>query len=310
MSQKPHTSMPAHSRSPATVDETAQIVAGALNEQGYLFHHKVLNVLLPASSPATANLPWHVEASEVPVSLPSGDETRIDLVLRLGKVENSPWRVVMECKRAAREFKHWVFFGNTTWRRGPSPNTYYIQRADLHSGWNNQGKPPLLHRVDTCPATSDCPVYDYGVEVRLNRKGSNDKSSATEAIENSFQQVTLGQAGLALRLWSACELNFRFLPVVVTTANLMSARIPVEKVSLDYGKIEPADLQLEPRNWLAVNFRVNDGVCQQTQITTHARTALAEDLAARQVRTVFVVQSAHIQPFLIWLDSVFQTAVK
>ncbi len=310
MSSKQH--VPKHkAQAPGSgTDETAQIVADALNEQGYLLHHKILDELRPVTAGATSPHTWRVEASEVPVSIPNGDETRIDLVLRLGTSEQEPWRVVVECKRAARDFKHWIFFGNSAWLRGPSPSVYYIERADLATSWNNQGLPELLHRVDMCPASADSPTFDYGVEVKLNRKGAEKKSSATEAIENAFQQVTLGQAGLSLRLWKACELNYRFLPIVVTTANLMSARLPAERISLERGTIEAADLQLEPRNWLAVNFRVNDGVSQHSRITTHRRTPVPEDLAARQVRTIFVVQSAHLQKFLVWLEKTFKTALR
>jgi len=64
---------------------------------------------------------WHVEASEVPVSLPNSEETRIDLVLQHGRDPNNPWRVVVECKRAARDFKRWIFFSETSYGRGPSP---------------------------------------------------------------------------------------------------------------------------------------------------------------------------------------------
>lgn len=283
-----------------------ELVAAALNEQGYLLHHKVVDVLRSDDKKAIFRHSWNIEASEVPVSLPNGDETRIDLVLRYGAQGHRPWRVVVECKRSARDYKSWAFFGGTRWSQGSSPRHFYVERADLAGTWNHQGDPPLNHGVETRVASRECPIFDYGIEVRINRPGSNQKSSATTAIEDAFQQVTLGQAGLALRLRAAHALNFRLLPVVVTTADLMSAEFSVDRVSLNHGMIEARDLRLQSRHWLAVNYRINDVVCRYSGVSTNRTTDLAADIGARQVRTVFVAQAAHIQQFLAWLENAFE----
>jgi len=278
------------------------VVASALNEQGYLFHHKVVEVLKSPGDDGKFTHNWYVEATELPVSLPNEKETRIDVVLRHGPEGKGRWRTVLECKRSARDYKRWVFFGEAKHPRGPSSGSYYVERADLRGMWNHQGEPDLMHRVERFPASQDCSIFDYYVESRLDRPGSGKRASATDAIEDSFQQVTLGQAGLALRLRSAHELSFRLLPVVVTTAELMSAHFTIERVSLDRGMVETSDLRLEPRSWLAVNYRINDVICQYSGVTTNRTSDLAVDLAARQVRTVFVVQAAQIQQFLSWLE--------
>lgn len=288
--------------------ETAEIVAIALNEQGYLFQHKIVQVVQSKDEDGNFAHNWCVEAEELPVSLPNGEETRIDLVLRHGPQLSSPWRVVLECKRSARDYKRWVFFGEADRHRGPSPRNYYVEHADIKGPWDHQGEPPMIHRVETSNASPDCPVFDYGVEVRIDRPGSGKRASATDAIEDAFQQVSLGQAGLALRLRNAHALTFRLLPIVVTTAELLSADFSVDRVSLDRGMVEADDLSLKPRPWLAVNYRVNDVICQLSGITTGRTTDLAADLAARQVRTVFVVQAAHVQQFLGWLGQWFRCA--
>ena len=244
----------------------------------------------------------------MPVSLPNGDETRIDLVLRHGPETGVHWRVVMECKRSARDYKRWVFFAAGEISPGPSPSSYYFEQADLTGIWNCQGDPPLLHRIEKAPVSPNCPVFDYGVEAKIERSGSGKKASGTEAIEDSFQQVTLGQAGLAFRERNSHALNFRLIPTVVTTAELMSAHFDNNLVSIDRGMINPKDLDLKPRKWLAVNYRISDVICRFSRITTHRTTGLANDLAARQVRTVFVVQAAHIQEFLAWLEKTFPSA--
>ena len=89
-----------------------EVIAAALNEQGYLLHHKVLSVLELAKHDINSGHSWIIDASEVPVSLPNDKETRIDIVLRYGGEESMPWRVVLECKRAARDYKRWIFFSD------------------------------------------------------------------------------------------------------------------------------------------------------------------------------------------------------
>ena len=90
-----------------------EIVADALNEQGFLFQHKIATALLTHEKDAKVKHKWQLEAAEAPASLPDGTETRIDLVLRLGPECQCPVRAVIECKRAARDFKRWIFFAQS-----------------------------------------------------------------------------------------------------------------------------------------------------------------------------------------------------
>lgn len=286
-------------RSPQTPE---QVVADALNEQGFLLQHKIVDILRSGDNGKSRHN-WHIEASEVPVSLPNGDETRIDLVLCQSGVTRRPWRVLIECKRSTRDFKRWVFFGETTWPRGPSPDNYYVEQAHLSGSWNNQGEPPMTHAVSRCQASRECSVFEFGVEAKINLSGHEKRSSATTAIEDAFQQVTLGQAGLAHKLRAAHELNFTLLPIVVTTAELLSAHFSINRVSRDGGTIESKDLSLAPRSWLAVNYRMSEVACELSGVTTNRTADLAADLVARQVRTVFVTQATHVQQFLAWLEN-------
>jgi len=292
------------SHTPPTAEE---VVSAALNEQGYLFQHKIIRVLQSSSGMESRKHEWYVEASEVPVSFPNGDETRVDIVLkhRYSQPDN-PWHVVMECKRAARDYKRWIFFSDLKYAKGPSANHYYTEYARLSGGWNHQGEPPMAHTVDLIGAAQDCPAFDFGVEARIEPPTNRDKRvSATDAIEDALRQVTLGQTGLANTLRRAHSLMIRLIPVVVTTAELMSAHFDDENISLDGGKIEPKDLKLEPRKWLAVNCHISDVVAQFSGVNTNLTTSIAQHLGSRQVRTVFVVQAEHIQPFLEWLEKYF-----
>ena len=281
---------------------TEEMIADALNEQGYLLHHKITHVL--QKRPPKTEHAWDIEASELPVSLPNGNETRIDLVLKNGKAHGS-WRIALECKRSARDYKRWVFFGEDSSGRRPSGDSYYIERAKLTGSFSHgrDPEPPLLHWLEPLKADSDCPVFEYGLEARLNREGRDKKASATTAIEDAFQQVTLGLAGLSLRIKASHEMYYRLIPMVVTTAELFSASFKVDAVSLEHGIIKSTDLALAPRRWLAVNYRVNDTVCQASPLKFNRTQDLAADLASRQVRTVFVTQAEHLHDCLTWLQN-------
>lgn len=284
-------------------------MSAALNEQGYLLHHKLVKVLQPSADQKQFKHEWYVEASEVPVSLTNGDETRVDIVLRHRQSNpENPWHVVVECKRAARDYKRWVFFSDIQYGRGPSPSSYYTEHAGLRNGWNHQGDPDLSQFLHTREATKDCPVFDFGLEARTEPPGRDKRASATTAIEDSLHQVTLGQTGLANTLRRAHMLFFDLIPVVVTTAELMSAQFDASKVSLHDGKIAPQDLKLKPRKWLAINYRISDVVSQHSGLDYGRNKSIAQHIGARQVRTVFVVQAEHIQPFLEWLEKQFPSA--
>jgi hypothetical protein len=293
-----------HNKKMETAPTAEEVVCAALNEQGYLFHHKIVQVLQPPTGRENSKHEWAVEASEVPVSLPNGNETRVDIVLRHRRQKDSPWRVVVECKRAAREYKRWVFFADNKYDEGPSPNCYYTEYARLRDSWDGQGEPVMTHYAEVIGAAAECPVFDFGVEARIEPPNRDKRASATDAIEDAFRQVTLGQTGLAYKLRRACALTIRLIPVVVTTAELMSAHFDADKISLDGGKIEPNDLKLEPRKWLAVNYRISDVVSQYSGFTGSRTTSIAQQLGS-QVRTVFVVQALHVQPFLEWLEKYF-----
>jgi hypothetical protein len=291
-------------------DESAmtpeEVVCAALNEQGYLLHHKLVKVLQPSAGHENFKHEWYVEASEVPVSLPNGDETRVDIVLRHRQSQpENPWHLAVECKRAARDYKRWVFFSDIQYGQGPSPFNYYTEHARLRNGWNHQGDPDLSHYLLATAATNDCPAFDFGIEVRTEPPSRDKRASATTAIEDSLHQVTLGQTGLANTLRRAHMLFFHLIPVVVTTAELMSAHFDASKISLNDGKIAPQDLKLEPRKWLAVNFRISDVVSQLSGLDYNRNKSIAQHIASRQVRTVFIVQAQHLQSFLVWLEKLF-----
>lgn len=279
-----------------------QAVVDALNEQGYLLHYKVLDVLKEHSTQKKPQHGWQVEASEVPVSLPSGDETRIDLVLRHGEHEKSLWRAVVECKRSARDFKRWVFFGQNEFNNGPSPRQYFYHKTTFQNS-GPKGEPQIDHWTDRCESHSSCRVFDYAVEVKLSPPGRDKKVSATEAVEDACDQVTLGLSGLALRLSAGGHLTYRLLPIVATTAELFSLGFSVKKVPILSGTLKTEDVSLKPIRWLAMHYRVRDAVSGLPQVHSSKLIDVGWSLAQKHVRTVFIVQTPYLHEFLAWTET-------
>jgi len=209
-----------------------EVVALALNEQGYLFHHKLIQVLQPPSGKSNSKHDWFIEASEVPVSLPNGSETRVDIVLRHNTKQESPWRVVVECKRAARDFKQWVFFADNNYAKGPSPNCYYIERADLARAWDGQGEPQLSHYAEASSANIDCPVFDFGVETLLKR---DKKVSATIDVLPEMTALSVISEGRKIKLADG-KFTDEFKPFDVhlyTTSPDFTSGVAMDKIKAD-----------------------------------------------------------------------------
>lgn len=283
---------------PATPED---IVATALNEQGFLFQHRLAEELkkLRGAVPDAHN--WMVDAIEVPVSLSNERETRVDILLRQYSGGVNPWYAILECKRAARDFKRWIFFGSSPRAGVLSSSNYYFEYADLKGHWNHQGDPDMMHRLEIKQALPVHEAFEYYLEARTERPSRDKTASATTAIEDALRQVTLGQAGVSLRMRAAHVLKFRLLPIVVTTAQVFSAKFTSERVSLTDGKIAVEDLQLESHHWVAVNYHIDDSISQDSGFSTNRQQDMSVDIAARQVRTVFVVEAAHIHAFLAWM---------
>lgn len=282
---------------PVGISGIGEVVTLALNEQGYLFQQRILEELTVAK-----DCPWQPVAVEFPVSFgaPGSYESRIDAVLK--HTSTGPWHLLLECKRANPDYKQWVFFDDVNRVTPSEKNSVFIQRANLAGSWDYTGLPPLTKRNSVLPALEDCPVFNFYLETRMERPGSGRKVSATEAIETSFRQLSVGLVGLSLLLHQQRLTDFALLPIVVTSAEIFAARFDPESVSLSHGYVEAKDLELDARDWVAVNYRIDESVSRFAEMTGGLGTTLREALMYRYLRTVFVVRADRLTKFLTWFD--------
>lgn len=282
------------------VDEESVVAAAALNEQGFLFQQRTLGTIQSYEDGA-----WTTAAVEYPISfgLPGSFETKIDAVLEHEDSHKWTWHLTLECKRAHKDFKRWIFFDRESQMEGIDGSRIFFQRADLSGSWLRRPDtlPPIIHRIDNIVTPADCEVFNFYLEARINRAKSPQRTSATQAIEESMRQVGRGLVGLSRDLVSRQQTNFRILPVIVTTADIYAAEFGLTDVSLDRGMIAPDAISLSPKKWLAVNYRLDGSISRFAELTTNRPKSVSEAMWTRFVRSVFVVRSECLPEFLDWL---------
>jgi hypothetical protein len=272
-----------------------QVVANALNEQGFLFaqivREKICNRV---DEDGDAQNRWGLIASEYPVTASDGSQTRIDLVLGHGSQRDIC--LAVECKRANPLYKRWVFFDKAN-GVGASDQSLFLETV-----WISQ-RPvtsplQITHSLKRFHAANPCHVYNYYLEAALDRQ---NQSSATKTIEEAFQQVVKGQSGLMAKMVGFDSGHFlRAIPVVVTTADLIEAQFDQKRISLRDGRIEANELKLATMAFCAVNYHADDKLALQSTTNPMSRTNIQNDVQYWQTRTVFVVQSQSVNHFLRW----------
>lgn len=275
----------------------AELVAEALNEQGYLLQLRLL-ALIEAPAADGSHPLWRVSAVEYAVSTPDGQQTRIDLVLANVKLPGA--HLAIEAKRAHPLYKRWVFFGGAVRPSGK----YFFDIARNFS--KRPGEDMRCERiVEARPCIDE--VYTFYLESVQSRSKQGKRSSATEAIEDAFRQATAAQVGLMAKLvqfgqhmTSVPPVPTLVIPVVVTTAQLWVAAFSEGDIPLEHAMIEPGKLKLQAKDFVAVNYRLNDEISNSVRLSTCEPTNIQTDLTMQQMRTVFVVHSTHLREFLGW----------
>jgi hypothetical protein len=287
---------------PTAPPSPEEMVATALNEQGFLFSQVVRDHIhegqekLPVS-----DRKWRIHAREYPVTAADGSQTRIDLLLRHANARGL--HLCLECKRADPRFKQWVVFDPV------SPNA---DISDFFFEAFSTSRRPITpesgahHGLVRQPKTIQFPIFHSYLETIVNRE---KKAGHTETIEDAMMQVIRGQTGLVAKLMHFQE-DFRVaaVPVVVTTAQLVKADFQTNSIALHDGTIQSADLTLQPLGFCAVNYHPNDKLATRTKFTPEPH-SIEMDMQNFQTRTVFVVQASAIREFLTWANTHLTTGI-
>jgi hypothetical protein len=266
------------------------LIASALNEQGYLFAQVVREEFLNRPHGSQHQDEWKWVTMEYAVTAGDGSQTRIDHVLQRGNCH-----LIMECKRANPAFKKWVFFDRVSERQ------MFVETAQCIR-YNSEIKSPT-HGITSFTNFNGCPVFNYYLEVAAERPSGNNRGnqrwSASDTIENAFQQVVKGQSGLMAKSLSFRDtVSFQAIPVVVTTAELYAVDYDIKKVSLRDGTLDADVLKASLLDFCAVNFHGNDNLSAKSKWNSEEPWNLQHDVSRFQMRTVFVVRARALNQFL------------
>lgn len=288
--------------------ETEDYICDALNEQGFLLQQAVKHHVTTRCDEEPQHH-WLVDLEEYPVTAADGEQTRIDLVLRHKGDEHL--NLCLECKRHNPKWKTWVFWGTEAERVDEKKSSMRVQTLEIPHPPRKNGERLRRYRHEIAHQGIALPVFQYYLELRLEpppRQGrrSEKKASSTEAIENACRQAVRGQTGLTeclykMHIESSGSLRHRAVPVVVTTAELLTLEFDANDIDMATGTIEPGDVTATRVDFAAVGYHGDDTLGVQDP-EGFGRQRLHVELDRRMSRTVFVVRANRLNEFLKWIS--------
>ena len=276
-------------------------IIDGLNSQGYLFQqrcvHEVENI-----SPSRG---WKVNVEEYPVAIHQR-ETEIDFILH-----NQSYRTygIVECKRAHPDYLIWVFI-DVKKDLGTFQATRLVVR-EIREGrlvYKN-GIPttirPQSEAINITLDNDSIVTASYGLEI-FTRPDKDKKPARPATIDDACYQVFKGLGGFvfeqAEQLNKFAELvNWVYVPIVITTADLYTVEYNISDVDLKTGSIsidkinESGETKKVP--WVILNY----GVKESIEITTIDETyhgSNASDIKRKyKSKDVLIINSLNIRPF-------------
>jgi hypothetical protein len=289
------------------------ILFGGLNEQGFLFQEKCVEVI-QRSKPTR----WIVHTVEHPVSLKEKD-TRIDIIIRDETLCESTMYGVVECKKVNPQYNCWLF-GRPLYRRLVPANAQIIKlsRSRRHGkGLPKPGIKLIPIRVDFNIKTHYICNWWLDIDIRGQRQ-RNQRISSPEPLEQAFIQVCRGVGGLALEqqrdrmrtltdraaagVIDESEEVF-LVPIIITTAHLYTSNYDLSDVDIATGEINLKDVQFSgmlpsrPVKWVMIDYGATDSITPD-QLYQHFVGMQPVDLEPYNKRSIFIVNSAYISDFL------------
>jgi hypothetical protein len=223
---------------------------------------------------------WHISLEEHPWRLDlTGEEGFIDLVVtdRVSPFET----FVIECKRVRQTA--WVFLLPKSssqfqkWSQSTIFGSDYSDSKWKHFGWEDWQSEPITFQSQYCAI----PGQDGGRKTLLERTAS-ELVFSVEAL--AYQERALQKAN-SINCFSRV-----YIPVIVTTAQLIVSEFDPAEISLEDGSLPKETLFKE------VSF-----IRYRKSLTTFTNSTIAKsihDLHIESERTIFVVNAKYFGSFL------------
>ena len=267
-----------------------------LNQHGYAFASAVINEAADLFDKRSSA--WQIHCTEQPVTC-GAHHTRIDFVLSQQR-DDTCWLLVGECKRVNPVYSKWCF------ARSRYQEPRWLEQKIIAEC--------IQLREPRRSSIVNSPNYDRIFDIGFVLKTSKDNNEIVEhavskdndAIENSCTQVLRGLNGLVSGLSENESLRTTLqginrvlvLPVVFTTAKLVSSDVDMAKADLNSGRVK---LEKEPeiKDWLFLQYPQSPTVRHQlpARVPNSART-WSEVVAHEFWRTVTIISPNGIASYL------------
>ncbi|WKW13516.1 hypothetical protein Strain138_002839 [Pseudogemmatithrix spongiicola] len=268
-------------------EEFGTALSGAMNRHGFAFQEAASRAVVVLGS--NRKIDWFLAATEFPVSLGTS-ESHVDLVLE-DRFERA--FLAVECKRVDPAVGYWHFARSRF--EDQNMSTPKVVLEELHAD------PELGTISNPLQLGWSTPPFNIAVEGRTQSKGDG-VGGANDAIAKSVAQALRGAAGLAQFLASRNEpmsrqRSLRVVPVVVTTATLVTSENDLGSAPLDSGRIDSAGVTAGPVSWLWYNH--NRSRSLRPDIPSRADPgSMAHWLSLVSTRSVAIVNAASWEEFL------------
>jgi hypothetical protein len=265
-------------------EQKAKAFEAALNRHGFALQYAVARSAKDLAAIESSN--WFSFVPEFPARV-QGTDTRIDLILQHRRRKRS--YLVVETKRANPALAYWCF-AKSGLRADWADDALYSEIL-CKVGGQFFTKVRHIRKVDA--------VYDVAVEASTGEKG-DDRGSRSGAIEDAVGQVCRGLNGLIeyFRLYgNGDEEPFEFIPVVVTTAELLTTTKPLTESDLSTGKVALGG-EVQSRPWVFFRYPQSPGLKHSVPVSEAHTSHLGEALEVIFSRIIAIVHADTVEQFL------------
>ena len=260
---------------------------------------------------------WELVDTKYPVEFPpttgskKAGQSELDVRGNL-KIYDTVVESLIECKKNNPEFSNWIFFK----KREQSPPFFRYLYSEKDNPINRIQHHLTVKKIDLI----QLPITDDAREVRGdyqgNKKGDKTKT-ANNSIWDSAYQVTLAMQAIILEEARNFlnrplgDMKKLFLPIILTTANLMLATYDRQIVNPLNGEISWNNVEFEARDYLIYEYSIPTHLQYNpyvlSQIGGIIRPSFNDSIRQSEqiVRSpILIVQSGKFQEFL---ESIYES---
>jgi len=237
-----------------------------------------------------------------------GRPAKLDVLAEKRLFQNVRGFFLIECKRHLPDYKSWIFLTPEVKRERPP---YLLGFGEFHSSIIleefYQPPAPTMFQSATNPILAllmrGFPHLTFelgyiGLEVRLSQS-----KYVMEQLTGVCKDVVTATHGMAMEIEkrsrtdkTTFEEPVLFFPVVITTANLFTAKADIAKIALGDGKLAEDGFELRPVPWLVYEYSLTADLLLPVNLGSETWNSSREDRLRR--RHILIANSEHLGDFL------------